>query len=93
MGRCCCTVGCSNRFYTGCVLHFYPFPVDTGEEAGTDGIRTGYVAVISSVGGGQNDDPTPSAYVSTLFNYMKSPAKGKAEHQLARYNRLSCKCV
>ena len=65
--------------------------MDTGEEAGTDGILTGYVAVISSVGGGQNDDPTSPAYVSTLFNYMKSPATGKAERQLARYDRLSCK--
>lgn len=44
------------------------------------------------VGGKKNDDPASPAYVPTLFDHVKSPAKRKAVSQLARYERTSmCK--
>lgn len=41
-----------------------------------------------------SDDQT-SAYVPSLFDHIKSPAKRKAEHQLARYERtnMSKRCL
>ena len=98
MDKCCCAVGCSNRFYKRCGLHFYRFPADIER-------RNHWVAAINRknwkpteytwvcschfVGGHKSDNPTSPAYVPSLFDHIKSPAKRKAEHQLARYERTN----
>ena len=41
------------------------------------------------IGGSKSDDPTSPAFVPTLFDHVKSPAKRKVERQLARYERTS----
>ena len=94
MGKCCCAVGCSNRFRKGCGLQFYRFPVDSDR-------RDRWIAAVSRrnwqpteytwlcschfVGGRKSDDPTSPAYIPTLFQHVKSPLMRKAERQLARY--------
>ena len=101
MGKCCCAVGCSNRFYKGCGLHFYHFPADAHRRNcwiaavnRKDWQPTEYTWICSChfVGGNKSDDPTSPAYVPTLSDHIKSPVKRKAERQLARYERTSlCK--
>ena len=101
MGKCCCAVGCSNRFYKGCGLHFYRFPVDADRRnywaAAVDRKNwwpTEYTWICSAhfVGGNKSDDPTSPAYIPTLFGHLRSPVKRNAERQLARYERTSvCK--
>lgn len=101
MGKCCCAVGCSNRFYKGCGLHFYRFPVDScrrnrwAAAVNRKNWRpTEYTWICSThfVGGSKSDDPTSPAYIPTLFGHIKSPVKREAESQLARYDRTSvCK--
>lgn len=44
-----------------------------------------WVCSCHFVGGRKSDDPTSPAYVPSLFDHIKSPAKRKAERQLARY--------
>ncbi len=96
MGKCCCVMGCSNRFSKGCGLHFYRFPVNPER-------KNSWVAAVNRkdwqpteftwicrthfVGGKKSDDPVSPAYVSTLFKYVRSPAKRKALCQLERYER------
>ena len=86
MGKCCCAVGCSNRFSKGCGLHFYCFPADTGRKNSwvaavnrKDWQPTEYTWICSThfVGGKKSDDPASPAYVPTLFEHVKSPARGK----------------
>ena len=101
MGKCYCAVGCSNRFYKGCGLHFYRFPVDTDRRnRWTAAVNrknwqpSVYTWICSAhfVGGSKSDDPTSPAYVPSLFGHLKSPLKRKVERQLARYERTSqCK--
>ena len=101
MGKCCCAVGCSNRFYKGCGLHFYRFPVDTDRRNRwvaavnrKDWNPTEYTWICSAhfVGGSKSDDPTSPDYIPSLFAHVMSPVKRKVERQLSRYERTSvCK--
>ena len=94
MGKCCCAVGCSNRFFKGCGLQFYRFPTNPIRRNSwvaavnrKDWQPTEYTWICSNhfVGGKKNDDPASPAYIPTLFEHTKSPAKRKAVCQLARY--------
>ncbi len=96
MGKCCCAVGCSNRFSKGCGLHFYRFPVNPQRKNSwiaavnrKDWQPTEFTWICSThfVGGKKSDDPVSPAYVPTLFKYVRSPAKRKALCQLERYER------
>ncbi len=93
MGKCCCAVGCSNRFSKGCGLHFYRFPVNPERKNSwnaavnrKDWQPTEFTWICSThfVGGRKSDDPVSPAYVPTLFKYVRSPAKRKALCQLER---------
>ena len=90
MRKCCCAVGCSNRFFKGCGLHFYRFPVDTDRRnhwsaAVNKKIEYTWICNRYFVGGRKIDDPTSPALIPTLFDHIKSPVKRKVERMLARY--------
>ena len=96
MGKCCCAVGCSYRFYKGCGLHFYRFTVDTDRRNRLiaavnrkDWQPTEYIWICNChfVGGRKIDDPTSPAFISILFNHIKIPVKRKVECMLAKYER------
>ena len=97
MGKCCCAVGCSNRFFKGCGLHFYRFPVNTDRRNRwsvavnqEDWQPTEYTWICNRhfVGGRMIDDPTSPAFIPTLFDHVKSPVKRKVELMLARYEYM-----
>ena len=80
MGKCCCAMGCSNRFYKGCGLHFYHFPVDTDRlncwiaaVNRKDWQSTEYTWICNRhfVGGRKIDDPTSPAFVPTKLLRQK----------------------
>ena len=101
MGKSCCAVGCTNRYFKGCGLQFYRFPEDPAR-------RTRWVAAVDRknwvpnqytwicsahfISGVKRNDPASPAYVPSLFSYVKSPVKRKAETALERYERTkACK--
>ena len=96
MGKCCCAVGCSERYFKGCGLQFYRFPSNPQRKNSwiaavnrKDWQPTEYTWICSKhfVGGKKNDESASPAYIPTLFHHVKSPAKRKAMRQLDRYER------
>ena len=75
MGKSCCAVGCTKRYYKGCGVHFYRFPKDSRRRNlwiasvnRKDWEPTEHTWICSShfVGGVKSDDPSSPAYVPTL---------------------------
>ncbi len=98
MVKSCCAVGCANRYSKGC---FYRFPEDSEKRrrwiAAVDrknwepNMYT-WICSVHFAGGKKSNDPTSPAYVPTMFSYLKSPVKRKAEHDMARHERVKeCK--
>ena len=96
MGKCCCAVGCSNKFFKGCGLQFYRFPADTEKRnrwiaavSRSNWQPTEYTWICSChfVGGRKSNDPTSPAYIPTLFKHKTKTIKRKAECHLARHER------
>ena len=101
MGKSCCAVGCTNRYTKGGGLQFYRFPTDSDQRArwiaavdrkNWEPNQYTWICSAHFVRGVKSNDPASPAYVPSLFSYVKSPVKRKAENDMQRYNRTkACK--
>lgn len=94
MGKSCCAVGCANRYFKGCGLKFYRFPADPER-------KMRWVAAINRknwtpnehswlcsahfIRGVKSNDPTCPDYVPSVFHYVETPKKKRAERSMLRY--------
>ena len=97
MGKGCCTVGYTRRYFKGCGFQFYRFPRDSERRSKwiaavkrKDWQPTEYSWICSShfVGGKKSNDPQSPAYIPSLFHHVQSPVKRAAERNLVRYSRV-----
>lgn len=98
MGKSCCAVGCTNRFYKGSGVHFYRFPEDPER-------RSRWIAVVGRkdwkpneyswlcsahfVSGEKSNNPLSPDYVPSLFAHVNSSLKQKRVRDLSRFERTS----
>ena len=96
MGKSCCAIGCTNRYSKDGGLSFYRFPTNPARRAEwiaavnrkdwQPGEHT-WLCSAHFVGGAKSNDPLSPAYNPSVFDYVTSPVKRKAEGDIIRYER------
>ena len=87
----------TDRYYKGCEVQVYRFPKDCERKrrwiaaVNRKAWKLGAFSWLCSdhfVNGEKSNDPTSPTYVPSLFAYVASPLKRKAQRDLARYQRI-----